>query len=262
MKINKKQAGLNFSKWHEERILKERTSSVLLSNCSDEEKETSLQRLKSLVPQEGTLFYLPTKSVVDLSERIKINTEKFDFKFLSNVAEKKITFLLGDIFMRWNKTGHKINVLSGYIVEIPQHLREFYPIYITHDISYAVFSFDTNIGAMSFSDRMAHPFSKETIYQFLKLLIFTELSEIETTILNPNQSIGTRREGKYKNDTNNKIVIVDSAWNKNIIITKEFLVSGHFRLQPKGVNLSERELIWIDTYKKQGYKRLAKKLKH
>lgn len=155
MKINKKQSGLNFNKWHEERILKERISSVLQSNCIDKEKETSIQRLRRLVPQDGTLFYLPTKSVVDLSERIKINPHKFDFKFLSNVAEKKITFLLGDIFMRWNKTGNKINVLSGYIVEIPQHLKQFYPQYITHDISYIIFSFDTNIGAISFSDKMA-----------------------------------------------------------------------------------------------------------
>lgn len=261
MRINKKsQPSLYFGKWHEDRIIRERLKVIHENHNTTEEKENAIHRINSVVPSHGSAFYIPADTVIKLSNRIKIK-ETFDFTFLSTVQEnKKITFMMGDMFYRWVKIDNKITVLACCMMPIDDSLKSFYPPILTHDISYLLFSFDTELNAMSFPDDFAKPFTMETIMQFIRLLIFTELSEIETVFLKPNQSVGTKRSGKTKNDTDKNIVLIDSLWNKNIVITDEFLVSGHFRLQPKGIGRLQRELIWIDTYKKKGYKKIAKKL--
>lgn len=260
MRIKKeKQAGLNFSEFNKQRIIKERCGQIDAANISQEIKDDSKQRILKTVDGEGTKFYLPSKTVLDLSTRVKVDIDKFDYKFLDSVKDKKITFLLGDKFYRWTKTEGKINVLAAFQQEIPAEYKRYYPVGVTHDISYVFFSFDTKHGVLSFPLNVAPPFSEETVLEFLRLLIFTELSPIETRILAPNQSYGTRRAGKYMNDSNDHIIIVDSTWNTNIVITQAFLVSGHFRMQACGKNWSERELIWIQSFGKDGYKRGAKK---
>lgn len=95
--------------------------------------------------------------------------------------------------------------------------------------------------------------------EFTKLLIFTELSELETIILGPKQTTGTRKQGKWMNESNGLVRIVDSTWNKKIIKGDGFQVSGHRRLQPCGPGLRHRKLIWVDDFEKTGYTRNALK---
>lgn len=261
MIINKqKQAGLNFGEFQKNRIIKERYSGIDAAPISVEAKEDAKNRILQTVSDEGSMLYLLTQSVVVLADRVKIDLDKFDFKYLSKLPERKVTFLLGNKFFRWYKTPNKINVVAVFQQEIAKEALKYYPQGVTHDVAYVFFSFDTEIGAISFPPNPHPPFNFETAVEFLKLLVFTEFSPIENKVLFPNQKIGTRREGNYKNESNNKVIIVDSTWNTNIILTKEFLVSGHFRWQKFGKNFSQVKLTWISTFKKDGYHKGAKKL--
>lgn len=65
---------------------------------------------------------------------------------------------------------------------------------------------------------------------------------------------------KYFNETNKRISILDCTWFTNLVVSGKFGVSGHMRWQPWGPNLSQRKLIWVDAYEKEGYERKAKVL--
>jgi hypothetical protein len=51
---------------------------------------------------------------------------------------------------------------------------------------------------------------------------------------------------------------LDSTWFTTIVRSEGFKVGGHFRMQPFGKNLSDRKLIWISPFDKNGYTRKAK----
>jgi hypothetical protein len=95
--------------------------------------------------------------------------------------------------------------------------------------------------------------------EFVRLLIFTELTDVETVHLGPNQSSGTKKQGKYLNNSNKNIRVIDSSWNKILIKGQTFSVSGHIRLQPYGPGMKYRKPIFIDEYDKDGYTRNALK---
>jgi hypothetical protein len=94
---------------------------------------------------------------------------------------------------------------------------------------------------------------------FTKLLIFTELSDIETIDLSPKQSSGTKKQGKILNESNKNVRVIDSSWNKILVKGQSFNVRGHVRLQPYGPGLKFRRLQYIDEFEKQGYTRNALK---
>ena len=98
---------------------------------------------------------------------------------------------------------------------------------------------------------------EELIY---KLLCFFYLTENTEEIIAPRSVAGTRKTGKTSNDFNFPLTMVTSKWNITSIRTEGFLVSGHFRLQPKGVGRSEYENIYIAPFEKNGYTRRAKSL--
>ena len=95
--------------------------------------------------------------------------------------------------------------------------------------------------------------------EFVRLLIFTELVDIETVELAPKQSAGTRKQGKWLNESNTNVRIIDSSWNKVLIKGQSFSVTGHLRMQPCGPGLKYRKPIWIDEFEKEGYTRNALK---
>lgn len=196
-------------------------------------------------------FYLPTKTAIETSKKIKLSPDKFDARFLGKIKDrKKITFLMGE-----NKF-YRMHKEDGIII-----------IYaLTYDkpadyLSYITFVINTINGEVYRGIEQAHPLSNPDMLEFFQLLIFVELSELETVVLAPNQSNGTRKTGKVKNNVQNTIeIIVDSNWNKTIIASG-FSVSAHLRLQPCGIGKLERKLILINGFEKSGYVRAAGKLK-
>jgi len=107
-------------------------------------------------------------------------------------------------------------------------------------------------------DERNEDFDNEML-EFVRLLIFTELSEIETIELNPRQSFGTRKQGKYLNESNKSVRIVDSSWNKILIKGQGFHVNSHLRLQSYGPGMKYKRLQYIDGFEKEGYTRNALK---
>ncbi|MBG8555005.1 hypothetical protein [Hymenobacter guriensis] len=91
----------------------------------------------------------------------------------------------------------------------------------------------------------------------IQCLIFYKLTEPELLHVAAGKKQGTRKQGHY-NATPYPITIVDSTWNKYIVRTEGFSVSGHFRLQRYGTGNAKLKLVWIKPYQKHGYVRLPK----
>lgn len=92
-------------------------------------------------------------------------------------------------------------------------------------------------------------------------ICFIKHVELQTKII-PAKRKDTHIGVKYVNETNNNIEVLDSTWFTNIVRSEGFAVRGHFRFQAMGKNHSERKLIWIADFEKEGYERKAKKLMH
>lgn len=91
----------------------------------------------------------------------------------------------------------------------------------------------------------------------IQCLIFLKLTEPEFIHLPAGKKHGTRKQGHY-NATTFPVTIVDSTWNKYIIRTEGFGVSGHFRMQRHGKGNADLKLTWIKPYQKSGYIRAPK----
>lgn len=97
----------------------------------------------------------------------------------------------------------------------------------------------------------------------LTLILFLKYCEVETKIIPAGRKcnhVGT----KYVNESKQNIEILDSTWFTTIIKSEGFTVGaetgGFFKMQPYGPNNSQRKLIWVLPYEKEGYTRKAKVL--
>lgn len=269
MKINKdKEMGLNFPAWFQKQIILERSNEIIANKeTSDVRKKKAIQEIMDVVSDNGNKFYLFTDAAFKISQSLKFDSEKFDASFLSVIPNgKKVTYLMGDYFYRWVKSEDRLMVFGCYQKKLTPEMIEFYKNEMNKDIEYDVrwyfFAVNLNENEYSLPPKVAHPFTDDTWVTFIKMLIFTELSELETVVLEPNQKTGTNKTGRYLNESKSRIVIVDSAWSKKLIKSDGFLVSGHARLQPYGERNKYRKYIWIDTYQKEGYTREAPMIKH
>ncbi len=93
---------------------------------------------------------------------------------------------------------------------------------------------------------------EEFIY---KLLCFIFLSENTEEVVSPGRKHGTKKKGKFINELDVPVTIINSKWNITSIRTEGFPVSGHFRLQPTGPERKITKMIWINPFEKKGYVR-------
>ncbi len=96
---------------------------------------------------------------------------------------------------------------------------------------------------------------KEAIQNIFECVIFKKYAPIETKTIKAGKGI---KSIKKKNSDNIDVVYVDSSWFTNLIRTGAFKVKGHFALRACGKGRSERKLVWINPYEKNGYTRKAK----
>jgi len=87
---------------------------------------------------------------------------------------------------------------------------------------------------------------------FAKVIDSTKISEEKKTSL-------TERIKGIKSFI--EVIKVDTFYDQTINVINPFSVSGHFRNQPTGKNRSETKMIYVDSFMKTGYNRLATKLK-
>lgn len=279
MKLNSKsQLGLNITGKMVGAIIEFQKNGVSYKEASEENKavarkwftelfykeisnKVSRAELTSIIENGGgrmgwlgemkTESYLIAQTAIELAKRIKIDEDKFDVKFLSKIRDKKITFLLGkDVFIRYVKRGNLIFAIRVNSVDIKG---------MGQYISYVSFMIDTETGDINYADKSDALLTDEHFKFFVQLLVFTELSKLEIKILEPRQKFGTRKLGKYINESNQNVTIVDSVWNKMIVRTEGFGVRGHWRFQKCGKNFSEVEYIFIEEFRKNGYVRMPKK---
>jgi hypothetical protein len=222
---------------------------------SDADYSQADKEISSILSQDRNKNYLFKETALIIADRIK--AERLldeDFKFLNRVKEgEKLTYLIdGNSFYRWERIGNTIQCI--YVNKTPV-MRD--GIELPY-ISYNLWKFNLDNGTISYPPKDYSDEFEKIMMRFVRLLIFTELSELEAIILAPDRSIGTRKGGKYVNETNSEIVIVDSTWNKMIFRTTGFAVSGHLRLQRHGKGRNDVKLIYIEEFEKHGYVRKAK----
>jgi len=220
----------------------------------ESERDTFSKELYDLLVTEGNKNYLMTLPSINISKKIKIDESKFDGTIYKGLAlNKKITILINDkLFFRYLVSERGILCIWVIKDEIDyQGEKQNY-------LRYTTFRINTKTGDISLPD--SHLEENKLLFKdFLQYLTFLEFSDLETVILKPNHKTGTKKSGKYLNESKLDVTIVDSNWNKTIIRVGEFGVSGHLRLQPIGENRAERKLIYISEYSKKGYIRKSKK---
>lgn len=198
-----------------------------------------------------------SENVLNQIAKVKVG-EDFDFRLLHSLPNRKDTYIVNPCCcVRYSKQG---DLIVGLIFNID--LKD-------ERVLWNGFGIDTNTGAIHYSDKKIMVDEKYTnlvdnlltinLYSFLRMLVYTELSDIETRVIQGNGSYGTRKNGKIKNESNTPITMVDTSWNIESIRITGFMVNGHYRMQRCGKGYSQVMLKWIDAFEKKGYTRRAKK---
>lgn len=102
----------------------------------------------------------------------------------------------------------------------------------------------------------------EKLMTALKCFVFLKCAKvIDKTFIADNTPMTTYR--RLRKESNVDYIFVDGHWDSDIKVINPFQVSGHFRHQPKKNDKGEwyKELIYIDSFMKQGYTRRATKEK-
>ena len=101
---------------------------------------------------------------------------------------------------------------------------------------------------------------KERYYnKFMVVITYLELTPITYNFIEGKQSYGTKKEGKVKNETNKRFIMVNTNWNVETISLCDIHVRGHWRLQPHGVGRSQYKYIYIQPFDKGITRRLPQK---
>lgn len=295
MKLNSKnQLGLKIEKNHDLQIemLAIRTQNIQdLGEAGGMEHviDEAIAAATELILRDVKLInhnYLIRETAMEMVRKIPINA-KFDIKFLKNVPTKKGTFLLGDeLAFRYFKIGNTMNAVffeTEYqsishlnpiqLEELKVGVDKMTGVELLNDdvmkgLSWKYINIDLETGEIKLPTKESQaldakagyyveekPMKDEYFKLFVQLLLFIELSDLKVHVLEPNQKTGTRKTGKYINESDSNVSIVDSKWNVVSVRTESFLVSGHWRMQPCGVGHLERKLIFVDTFEKKGYTR-------
>lgn len=113
---------------------------------------------------------------------------------------------------------------------------------------------------------------RHKLYESVANLLITYLAvkkyaKVETIIV-PNKTITIvediikeyKHKEKVRNESGQKVIIMDSRWFVKIINDNNIFVRGFFRLQNKKNELGEwyKELIYVDSFVRHGYHRNAK----
>jgi hypothetical protein len=112
------------------------------------------------------------------------------------------------------------------------------------------------IGFLSSNEQNAHGH----IFNCVLITLFIKYANVETVLLPAGRKV-KGIECNYKNETNQRVVLLNSTWFTNLVKSDGFKVRGHFRLQPKKKDGEwTKELIWISDFVKTGYTAPARKL--
>ena len=241
-----------------------------------------------LIPKESfnmqpamDFFKSEFKSMVPLfSQRIQYISRPF-YKALAKNAEKV-----------WGMLKQEPIKQSGtFVVPCADDLT--LTIFYDIDIDYAQKEYKENGRILYFSKEKIHPYPYLVSYTHVKdnlqrtfrtidekdpghaargnidtvlgLILFTKYCEVETKLIPPGKE-SIHRLQRYVNHTKLPVEVLDATWFTTLVRSGAFTVGndtgGFFRWQAVGPDRSERKLIWVSPFQKQGYTRKAKVLMH
>lgn len=215
-----------------------------------------IQTMYTLLNTSYNKTYVVTNTVFDKLPLLKI--KNINWNVFENISERKITLILpNQTFVRAYFRYDKVEVCYAQAKpakeSVPGEHKEG-DLYL----KYTVFFVDLKTGEEKLpSDKTLDESDKMLVY---KLFCFMFLTENQEEIIDAGKTYGTRKSGKILNDFNFPVTVVNSKWNITTINNQGFNVSGHFRLQWYGEGRSKWQMIFIEPFKKNGYKRTAGKL--
>jgi hypothetical protein len=161
----------------------------------------------------------------DESSNIEVNKlldiyEKNKYVFSNSVIETLNTIKINDEFdcniLKQRKTSNGIIILDSTELYIFQEIKGKlkvmnFTVSMKDDYSdIKLFTFNLNENEKI----VAEDIETEVWKKFLRCLIYLDFLPTETKFINPNEKIGTRKEGKIINETDHKIILVTKAWNQ------------------------------------------------
>lgn len=187
---------------------------------------------------DNTKYFLICESVYKAAELIRIG-ENFTARTVKDIKFGNYTYLMGK------------HQMVRFICGIGGIKGIYY-----NNMTCVAFEFGLDIDT---GEYYAPKDYQKEFSMIMQIMAFVELGDIEVIELAGGRNNGkSKNDGKITNTSNNTVFVVDSSWNKLIIRTDGFAVRGHFRLQPCGMDMADRKLIWINAFEKHGYTRRPK----
>ena len=253
--------------------------------------EEDLDKLRGMlrkISHEGKT-YLIKDEVQNNAKSLKLNN--FKLNILKKLDTQKSTYIIDkDSFFRFYRLDNSI--VGGYFQksykteeELKKDLmvleRQFsafrdenYEIdiqdfrgQVENGFDYYLFKLDLEDNKIEINDQiyntMNDPKLKEDeeyprLVQFIQLVTFVCLSDLEIRILAPNMKCSdptSKFRKKIFNGSRKDVIVVGAKWNTISVRTEGFKVSGFFRLQPCGEGRKDVKLIFVDSFLKHGYVR-------
>lgn len=212
---------------------------------------------RTLTPLKDTgETFLFSDSACAVADKILVN--KKTFKSLAFIPDHEVKTIgirsIRKACFRYYKEDEVLTVIGMAFAHNPDQ-----SIYV----DYAIFRIDTVTGEKHIGINQDWTTEdEETLSSFVRAIIFLELATIEKVVIKPNQVYGKTKAKSTVNRGPTTFTMVKANWNKEYVRVGSFEVSGHFRLQPCGKGMSERKLIFIKPFSKNGYHRKPDKHKH
>lgn len=105
---------------------------------------------------------------------------------------------------------------------------------------------------MSDDGRRISPF----LYSFM---CYVELCDNQEVIVAPKQKYGTKKTGNFINTLPFTLTVINNTWNVTTVRTDGFDVIGHSAIRWSGVGRVKAKLVFIEPFRKHGYKRKSGK---
>lgn len=91
------------------------------------------------------------------------------------------------------------------------------------------------------------------------LMCYVELCDNQEVIVAPKQKYGTKKTGNFINTLPLTLTVINNTWNVTTVRTDGFDVIGHSAIRWSGVGKVKAKLVFIEPFRKHGYKRKSGK---
>lgn len=231
----------------------EQEPELLTSDIKSNPPTEKLKSLVSVLSYNDQKAYYVTETVLDKLELLKVKPKEddhYDWSVFKDLTNQKNTFIFPNNSLLRMMIANDIIHFCHLEFQLKNKQTG------QGECKWVMFYLNRKTGELC--NHFEHVDVKAIEKFIYCLLCFVYLSENEEIILQPNQKIGTRKQGKVINELKVPITIINSRWNVTTIRTEGFSVRGHFAIRWSGTGRSTAKLVFIEPFEKKGYIRLAK----